>query len=156
MTASNAWLLELSDTLTIATGDHEMLEYIPAPIYFLVPGSPDYCSQVLFWQDDFVPIIDIGKLIGQPATSDSKIQVCLVAYQVEPGAPLQHLAIRVSKAPEKIGVDDEQACELPENIDTSVLMPTCLSCFTQAERAVVIIDLASLCSEEFRDLVNET
>ncbi len=154
MTVSDAWLLELSDSISIATGDHEMVEYLPAPICFSVPGSPGYCSRVLSWQDKLVPVMDISMLLGQPTADESKTLISLVAYQIESRAPLQHLALRVSKAPEKIQVDDEQACELPEEMNTSLLMPIFLSCFTYAERTAIIFDFASLCSAEFRDLAN--
>ena len=154
MTVSDAWLLELSDSLSIATSDPEMVEYLPSPICFSVPGSPEYCSRVLFWQNNFVPVMDISKLLGQPTLDDSKTLICLVAYQVESGTPLKHLAIPVSKAPEKIRVDDEQACELPAEMNTSLLMPIFLSCFNHAERTVIIFNIARLCSAEFRDLAN--
>ena len=153
MTVSDALLLECSDTLSIAVGDHEMVEFVPTPIRFAVPGSPAYCSNVLLWQENLVPIMDIAALLGH-SLDEAKTLMCLLTYQEQPGAALQQLVVRATKAPEKIRVDDEKACELPEEISTSVLMPVSLSCFTHADQPVIILDIAGLCSAEFRDAAN--
>ena len=153
MTSSEAWLLECGDSLSIAVGDHEMIEYVKAPVCFSVPGSPDYCSSVLFWQNNFVPVMDIVVLHGQVPDKDNSA-ICLLTYQEVPKAPLQQLALRVNNAPEKIQVDDEHICEFTEDINTSLLMPFALSCFTHAKRQVIVLDIARLCSTEFRDLAN--
>ena len=43
MSSSNAWLLECGDTLTIAVGDHEIVECVQPERYYSIPGTPDYC-----------------------------------------------------------------------------------------------------------------
>lgn len=153
MTSSDAWLLKCSDSLSIAVADHEMVEYVQAPIRFAVPGSPEYCSSVLLWQENLVPVMDIAVQPGHSAV-EMKTLMSIVAYQQQPGAPLQHLAISVTSVPEKIRVDDEQACELPEELNTSVLMPVTLLCFTHNARPVLVLDIAGLCSDKFRDAAN--
>ena len=154
MSVSDAWLLEANDSLSIAIGDHEMVEFVQAAaISFPVPGSPDYCGHVVFWQNNLIPVIDMGVLLGKPAL-DASAFMSLVAYQQQPGSPLQYLAIKVTTAPEKILVDDAQVSEIPDELSNSLLMPACHSCFTHGDRSVVILDIAGLCSAEFRDLVN--
>ena len=153
MTSSDAWLLECRDSLSIAIAVHEMAEYVQAPIRFAVPGSPEYCSSVLLWQENLVPIMDIAALLGHPPAEEIS-PMSVVTYQQQPGAPLQHLAISVTSAPEKIRVEDEQVCELPEELNTGVLMPVTLSCFTHDTRPVIILDIAGLCSAKFRDAAN--
>lgn len=153
MSVSDAWLLEPNDSLLMAIGDHEMVEFVQAVTSFPVPGSPDYCRSVVFWQNNLVPVIDMGVILGKPAL-DASAFVSLVAYQQQPGLPLQYLAIKVTTAPEKIRVDDAQVSEIPDELSNSLLMPVCYSCFTHRDRQVVILDIAGLCSAEFRDLVN--
>jgi chemotaxis signal transduction protein len=153
MSISDAWLLEANDSLSIAIGDHEMVEFVHAATSFPVPGSPDYCRRVVFWQNNLVPVIDMGVLLGKPSL-DASAFMSLVAYQQQPGSPLQYLAVKVTTAPEKILVDDAQVSEIPDELSNSLLMPVCHSCFTQGDRRVVILDIAGLCSAEFRDLVN--
>jgi len=151
MTASDAWLLESSDTLTIAVSDHEMVEYIDAPLRFEVSGSPEYCSAVVLWHDNLVPIMDVAVLLGNPP-DETKNRVSLLTYQEKPGEALQQLAISVVRAPLKIRVDDGQASDLPEQIATSVLMPISLSCFSHDDKPVIVLDISRLASAEFRDI----
>jgi chemotaxis signal transduction protein len=153
MSVSDAWLLEPNDLLSVAIGDHEMVEYVHGPISFAVPGAPNYCNHVLFWKNMLVPVMDLGVLLGNPAQETGAF-MSLIAYQEQPGLALQYLALKVRTAPEKIRVDDAQVVELPKELSDGVLMPVCFSCFNHADRPVVILDITSLCSAEFRDLVS--
>ena len=153
MSVSDAWLLEPSDSLLMAIGDHEMVEFVQAATSFPVPGTPDYCRHVVFWQNNLVPVIDMGVILGKPAL-DASAFVSLIAYQQQPGSLLQHLAVKLITAPHKIRVDDAQVSEIPDEIGNSLLMPVCHSCFIHGDRQVVILDIAGLCSAEFRDFVN--
>ena len=153
MSISSAWLLEPNDLLSIAIGDHEMVEYVHVSVSFPVPGAPKYCNQVLYWKHNLVPVMDIGVLLGNPAQGASTF-ICLIAYQEQSGSVLQYVAVKVRTAPEKIRVDDSLVCDLPADINEGVLLPLCLSCFSHGGRPVVILDIAGLCSGEFRDLIN--
>lgn len=153
MSISSAWLLEPNDLLSMAIGDHEMVEYVHVSASFPVPGAPKYCNHVLFWKHNLVPVMDLGILLGKPAQGTSAF-ISLVAYQERPGSALQYVAVKVRTAPEKVRVDDSQVCDLPVEISEGVLMPLCLSCFNHGGKSVVILDIAGLCSGEFRDLIN--
>lgn len=153
MTVSEAWLLEANDSLVIAIGDHEMVEYVQAPISFSVPGAPDYCNSIIFWQGHLVPVMDLDRLLGFPTDETGRL-MSLIAYQTQPGTALQYMALKLKLAPRKIQVDDEQACELPEALSEGRLSSLCLSCFTLENRPVLILDIAGLCSAKYRDLVN--
>ena len=153
MSVSNAWLLEPNDFLSIAIGDYEMVEYLDGSTCFSVPGAPNYCNQILYWKNNLVPVMDLGVLLGKPAQGSGAF-MSLIAYQEQPGSALEYLALKVRTAPEKILVDDTQVCELPAEINEGLLMPLCLSCFRHADRSVVILNITSLCSAEFRDVVN--
>lgn len=153
MTTSDAWLLECSDTLSIAVGDHEMVEYIDTPFRFDVPGAPEYCSAVLLWQENLVPVMDLAALLGH-SRDDLKPRLSLLNYQDKAGEALQQVAIAVNRAPQKIVVDDEHACELPEEVNTSPLRALSLSSFNHNGQTVIILDISGLCSAEFRDTAN--
>ncbi|MDH5353389.1 MAG: chemotaxis protein CheW [Gammaproteobacteria bacterium] len=155
MTVSNAWLLEASDSLSIAISDAEMVEYVQVPVSFTVPGAPNYCNQILYWQSHLVPVMDLGRLLGFSADEEGSL-LSLIAYQTQPGTALQYMALKLKVAPRKIQVDDKQACELPEAISEGLLSSLCLSCFTHENRSVLILDIASLCSAKYRDQVNES
>jgi len=153
MTTSEAWLLECGDSLSIAVGDHEMVEYIQGPFCYSIPVSPAYCDSVLLWQDKFVPVMDIAAIYDKPVDQANSV-ICLLNYQTEPDTPLLQLAIRVNNAPEKITVDDAQVCELSDRVNDSPLSAIVLSSFTIEETEAVVLDITKLCSAEFRDLAS--
>lgn len=154
MTASDAWLLELDNSLAIAIGDHEMVEYARATATFPVPGAPKHCSQVFLWQNKLVPIMDVSIMRGHTNKRESDAFMGLVAYQQKAGEPLMHIALCINGLPQKINVEDEQARELPEELGDSPLLPVCLSCFEHDNRPVVVVDIAKLCSAEFGASIN--
>ena len=152
MSSAQAWLLECSETLIVAVADHEIVECIQPDAYHEVPSTPPYCNRVIQWQGRLVPVLDLGALYGSVASLSEPSFVCLLAYQEAPGLPLQHLAVPVNSAPEKVEVDDEQACELAEGPGDELLRAISISCFSHAQVPVAIVDIARLCSREFREL----
>jgi len=154
MSISEAWLLDCGNSLAIAVGDHEMAEYHQQRSYHSVPGSPGYCSNVLVWQNNIVPVMDLSALQYGAGGELENFSVCVLNYQETPKTPLQHLALRVVRAPQKIRVDDEHACEIPDNLQSGILSQVCLACFNYDGLPVMVLDIAQLCSAEFRDLAN--
>ena len=155
MSTADAWLLECGGSLTIAVGDHEMAELLPPAQSHAVAGTPAHCSRVLLWHDDIVPVMDVAALHdGVVAARGDDAYYCLLHYQEAPNAPLRQVAIEVDGAPARIQVDDAQLCEFPRDCDASLLKPVTLSCFTHGARSVLIVDIAGLCSADFRDRVN--
>lgn len=154
MTVSEAWLLDCGNSLAIAVGDHEMAEYVQEQSFYSVPGSPGYCSSVLVWHNNIVPVMDLSVLQYGPGGEEAKSLVCLLNYQEAPNAPLQHLALRVVRTPQKIRVDDDHACELPDGLESSILKQVSLACFSYDGLPVLVLDIARLCSAEFRELAN--
>ena len=154
MSTSDAWLLECSEALSIAVSDHEMVELLQTESCHHQPGTPPSSSDVLQWHENNVPIMDIEVLHDNTCRERSASYLCLLNYQQAPDKPLQQLALRVDRAPERIQVDDAQICELPQDYDDSPLKPVILSCFNHHAKPVLILDISSLSSGEFRDLAS--
>ena len=155
MTTSEAWLLQCDNSLAIAVGEHEMVEFLQQQELHVVPGAPGYCSRVLIWQDNIVPVMDVAALHhGIVAEGEISSFSCLLNYQKAPNLPLQQLALNVSATPRRIRVDDEQVCELPEHFDSSPLKSLVLCSFVHDDHQVLILDIAKLCSAEFREIAN--
>ena len=153
MSVSEAWLLEPNEELLVAISDHEIVEHIQGSITYPIPGSPEYCNKTVFWQGHLVPVIELDRLLGLPLDESSQFMT-LIAFQSQPDTALQYLALKVNVVPRKIMVDDDQVCELPEKISKSPLNSLCLSCFVYENKSVLILDMARLCSAEYRDSVN--
>ncbi len=154
MSTSDAWLLDCGDSLAIAVGDHEMVELLQTGQQHHVPASPEHGSDVMQWQDTLVPVMEIGSLHNGAKLESSNSYLCLLNYQVSADSPLQYLALRVTRAPERIQVDDAQLCEFPREFDNSLLKAVTLSCFTHHAKPVLILDISRLCSGEFNDQVS--
>ena len=77
---------------------------------------------------------------GEPLSGTPAI--CIVAYQHRAGEALKQLAISIERAPYKIRVDDDQACELPDYLSESQLQKYVVSCFEAESKPIVILDYA--------------
>lgn len=154
MTISEAWFLECGNSLALAVCDHEMAEYVQPQQTWTVPGAPQYCARVMVWQNNIVPIMDIAALEGGAMLDAEQSHVCVLHYQVAPQQPLQQLAVRVTRPPQKVKVDDEQVCEFPASMESGKLRDVTLACFNHDGLPVLVIDIARLCSAEFRELAN--
>ena len=153
MSTSEAWLLECGNSLSIAVGDHEMLELLHAQRCDPVAQAPAFCAEELQRHDGTVPVMDLEMLYREDAASRDASYLCLLYYQQAPGQPLQQVALKVERAPERIRVDDAQFCEFPREHENCALRSVTLSCFTHDAKPVLIVDLSGLCSSEFRALL---
>ena len=153
MSTSNAWLLECGDALTVAVSDHEIVECVQPERYYSIPGTPDYCCNVLAWQDKLVPVMDMAAALhGEHRAQSEPLLACLLSYQLAPKQPLQYLALRISQTPQKIQVEDEQVCEVPTEGISQLLASVSFCCFSHQQLPVAILNIEKLCSEEFREL----
>lgn len=150
MSISDAWLLECGESLSIAVADHEMLELLNAERCKPLAESPAFCAQAIQRHGETVPVMDLEALCGAAARDRDSSYLCLLNYQESPGKPLRQVTIRVDRAPERIRVDDAQVSEFPSDYEQDLLRSITLSCFTHQARPVLILDIPSLCSDEFR------
>lgn len=156
MSTSDAWLLDCGESLSIAVGDHEMVELVQTGDQYPVTTASEQGTEVVQWQEKVVPVMEVGSLHSGGGQESPGPYLCLLNYQASAGMPLQQLALRVARAPERIQVDDAQVCEFPRDFDDSRLKSVTLSCFTHHAKPVLVLDIASLCSNEFRDQVGNS
>ena len=106
-----AWLLPVGDNLQFSVGEHEAEAYIDGINLHKVPKTPDFCSQVVYWREMILPVVDLNKLIGDTLSiniADTYAKhLFILSYQKEENTPLEYMAFRLSSAPEKIQVNDE-------------------------------------------------
>ena len=147
MASSNAWLLPLGDRLNIAVGEYEIMHLVHFPALFAVPGTPFYCNQVLVWQNQILPVMDLAAWVqGQSHKREQKL-IAIAAY-TEPGSDAtQHAGLLLEDVPRKVIVDDGTACDLPNEPNTDAWKRIAISCFKYTEHAVPIIDLQTVFSD---------
>lgn len=149
MTTSKAWLLDFGYGLQAAVGYNEMWQILMSPKLFKIPCTPEYCNQVVVFQDSILPILDMSYLlIGKKSIRDDVVGIAL--YQDDPNKPVKYAGILCATIPRSINVNDDQICDLPSELQ--YWKPFCLSCFSLENEAIPIINLAYIFSLEFNSL----
>ena len=145
-----AWLIDICDGLKVAVAEREMMAYEIAAQIRTIPLTPESCSQVVFWGDRIVPLINLGHITGKQ-TDAAMPAVVIVAYQTAPKTPLQYVALGVKSDPVKIMVSDKQACELLDSFAEDIWESLVLSAFSRNGQPVPILNVAMLCSRVYHD-----
>ena len=143
--ASTAWLLALSNGWRTAVGEPEMLHVLHKPTLFAIPCSPFYCHQVLIWEKKLVPVFDLAAWLTGYKASYSNPLIGVVAYQEKLRNTIEYGALHLSSPPRRVSVNDDQACELPDDeIDWRSIA---ISCFADSDQnPIPILDLSRIFS----------
>lgn len=145
-----AWLLKDSAGNTFAVSEAEMVAYEQAPRVWRVPVAPEYCCELIGWQQRLIPLFHTALLLS-PHTQRSHAHLGILAYQTRSGAPLDYLALSLGSAPHKIEVKENTLAPLPAHYDTLLLRPLAISCINYEGVSVPILDVAFLASETLRE-----
>ncbi len=115
MSDADAWLLDLGHGLHAAVGELEITYLLPdPPKLFAIPHSPVYVPQVLIWQDEIVPLMNLAMRLALAPEPNPRMLAAILAYQDKPGAVQRHGALWLATPPVRIQVSDALACDLPE------------------------------------------
>lgn len=139
-----AWLLHVTPDIQFSIGEHQAAEYIETPSLLPVPLAAEPCKHVILWRDNIVPVIDMNILFGNPVENIFK-HIIVIAYQRQDNNPLEFAAFRLVSSPEKINVNDDDACELPEDYPEN-MKHSILSMFKYNNQITSIFDYAKLIS----------
>ncbi|MEI2780026.1 MAG: chemotaxis protein CheW [Candidatus Competibacter sp.] len=60
MAEASAWLLALDAEVRAAVGARELIHLVQFPTVFEIPDAPPHCRQVLLWQEEIVPVMDVA------------------------------------------------------------------------------------------------
>ncbi|MDH3601477.1 MAG: chemotaxis protein CheW, partial [Candidatus Tectomicrobia bacterium] len=115
------------------------------PAFEDVPQTPLHCQQVLLWEGETLPVIDLTAwLTGQPAER-AHASVGIVGWQERLGTIPQYGALLFTGMPQKVQVRDEQVCDLPEQ--PSAWKAVAISCFQHDGQPVPILDVLHIFSD---------
>lgn len=145
-----AWLLSDSAGNPFAVSEIEMIAYDQSPHTYRVPATPDYCSELILWQQRLIPLIQTA-LLFEPYASRGNTHIGILAYQQRKGSALDYLALSLGGTPVKIEVKDDTIAPLPPGYEYPLLRPLALSCFTHEGVNVPILDITYLASPALRD-----
>lgn len=143
MKQSNAWLLDFGEGRKAALGERELLHLITQPELYAVPLTPAHCSQVLFWQEQLLPVWDLSIWLDDSPKQRITNLAAVIGYQPHSNRPPSFGALLLAEPPERLLVGDEQFCELPDGLPWPDIAS---SCFRHGEQPVPILDLAVMFS----------
>lgn len=142
---ASAWTLTFEEGIYAAVGEREMVHILPdPPNLFEIPETPAYCRNVLVWQGQILPLIDLsiyveGRPWNEPRSSPNTL-VGIVAYQANAGEAPRYGGLLLLQAPVRVSVTDQQACTLPERLRSWA--PLAISCFQDSTHGPIpILDL---------------
>jgi len=145
MAEAMAWIVHLNGNLCVAMGEHEMVHFVEHPVCADIPHTPTHCQQVLWWEGEILPVLDLTAwLTGQPAERTCT-GVSIVRWQEGPDAAPQYGALLCTGIPQKVRVKDEQVCDLP--VQPSGWQEVAISCFRHNGYPVPIVDLPYIFSD---------
>jgi chemotaxis signal transduction protein len=145
--ATRAWILDFGQGLRAAVGAHEMSHVLTEAQLFNVPRCPDYCNEVIIWEDDILPILDVGSLLTGRKIERDHLLLGVAVYQ-STDIHITYVAMHLVELPQSIYVTDDQACDLPNYLE--LWRPLSISCFKYDDITLPIIDLALLFSGKIK------
>jgi chemotaxis signal transduction protein len=145
MAISNAWALDFQGGFRAAVGELEMVHLIQFPILIDIPHSPFCCRHVLIWQENIIPVMDLGAWLNGHHSKVQQPLVGIFAYQEQTDTHLHYGALLLAAIPRRLRVSDDQACELPTQ--PSGWKAIAFSCFSEGDNAVPILNLQRIFSK---------
>ena len=139
MPSSTAWILDFAGGFQAAVGELELVYLIQFPALIDIPQTPFYCRHALIWEEDILPVMDLGALLAGHIIHNKLPLAGIFAYQQQAETRLHYGAIPLSAIPKRRQVRDEQACELPRQ--PSVWQAVAISCFSDGDRIIPILNL---------------
>ncbi len=141
MSAAGAWLLEFGDGVRAAIGERELFHILYRPTLHALPRAPAHCSRLIEWEGRMLPLWDLHRRLNREAAPAAAELVAIVGYRGSDGSTV-FAAFGITVPPQRIGVDDADACDLP--VDRPAWRALTKSCFSHSDAAVPVLDLASM------------
>jgi chemotaxis signal transduction protein len=141
----NAWLLDIGTRMQVAVAEKEIVEYQNSLHAYPIPVTPRYCSSVVFWRDYQLPLFNLALLTTQQSFKVKTERLAVLAYQNEPKSPLRYIGVALYAPPEKIKVNDDDACDWPEDF-SEIWKPLTLALFIHKGITIPVLDIAGLCA----------
>lgn len=142
--AADAWLLQYAPSRYVAFPLKACQEIIESPEVLTVPGIVEYGLGMIFWRNQWLPLIDLtGLLLGDeaPRSSDKPSHCLVIAYRTADDS-IAYVAVALSFFPYLLQVSNSALCALPTDYD--IWRRIASSCFRYQNRRVPIIDGSKL------------
>ena len=148
MSEISAWIMKANEKLFVSVSQMELVHIINEPSYMLIPGTPAYCCNVVIWNDNILPVINLFCLIDSSYSVNPKQGVVAVIIYRDNNQNINYGGINLIDTPILEPVKNKQVCLLPDTY--TKLQNISLSCFKNKDgNKVPILDTSKLFSREF-------
>lgn len=146
MTAAVAWIVPLPGNVRVAVGNLEFVHVLPdIPARSAIADSPVYMNEAVPWDGGIIPVFDAGKFSRGIEKISDTVYYGVVRYRPISSSPQQFGALKMTAIPQRVAVEDQMACDLPESHNH--WRPFSVSCFKLDGHPVPVLDLARLFSQ---------
>ena len=142
MSHCTGWLLHLGGGAAAVVGQRELLHLIDQPQTHEVPGAPAYCRRVLVWEQDILPVFDLGVWCDPGAAAIEAPVIAIVGFQADGDTAPGFGGLLLTAPAQRIEVEDAWACPLPPEL--GAWRPIACACFARNGRALPVLDLKRL------------
>lgn len=147
MSKSAAWIMNIDGNLFASVSQMELVHIINDPYYTNIPGAPDYCQNVITWNDNILPVVDLCNLL-KDANSNTMTGVVAVIIYRDINDEINYGGIILAESPNLEFVQNNQLCPLPDY--SSHLHEISLSCFESKDgHKVPILDITKIFSKNY-------
>jgi len=141
--------MKVDDSLYASVSQMELVHIINRPNTFNVPNAPEYCKNIIIWNDNILPVIDFSCVFNKARSSANCDVVAVIIYR-NCNNEIQYGGISLAVTPELEFVDNKQMCKLPDY--TGDLQSISLSCFISKEgHEVPILDMSKMFSIKYSE-----
>ena len=142
MRKAAAWVMKVDQSLYVSVSQMELVHIINTPRSINVPQAPNFCQDVIIWNDNILPVVDLSVLGNQSGNKSTGAVIAVIIYR-SMNDEIHYGGIVLTDSPELEQVDNSQMCQLPEHAKD--LHTFSISCFrSKAGNEVPILDMSKI------------
>lgn len=147
MSKAAAWIMKVNDSSYASISQRELAHIINDPVFIRVPKSPSHCQNIIIWNDNVLPVVDLGELYDAAGSPPRHNVVAVIIFR-DNNNDLHHGGIALNSSPVLEYVNNSQSCTIPNQ--ARPLEDLTLACFTSEQgHQVPILDMTRLFSGEY-------
>jgi len=152
MSEAAAWIMKVDDSIYASVSQMELVHIINSPETVRVPNAPEHCQNIIVWNDNILPVVDLAVLFSKTNTNTGLDVVAVIIFRDHDNV-IQYGGIRLYDSPELETVENGQVCAIPETPE--YLQSVSLSCFINKRGIEVpILDTSKLFGGQFTGITH--
>lgn len=137
-----ARLLDIYWSHPVALAPQVSLEIIETPEIFTVPGCKRYVQGLIYWQNRWIPALNIKALLTGIKEDIKPRYALIVLYRYPNSQAIHYGAILLENISTLAAVKEEDSTSLPDNSD--MWQHIADACFTHEGQSIPILNMQSL------------